>query len=132
MKFLPYVHPVVAGLSILLLFYVGSLGLRARNDRRRAAQLLDQHARFATPVVWLVGISWIGGLLSTWLLRSDLELAASAHLRIGTALLLTLCASALSARYMSSPQVRSVHPWFGIIALLLAAAQVFFGLQITP
>lgn len=132
MKLLPYVHPIAAGLSTLLLFYVGSLGLRARNDRRRAAQLLRQHARLTTPVLWLIVISWVGGLLSTWLLRRDLDLAASAHIRIGSALLLALFASAVTARRMSQAQIRSIHPWFGIAALLLAAAQVFFGLQITP
>ena len=132
MKLLPYAHPIAAGLSTLLLFYIGSLGLRARNDRRRAAQLLEQHARFATPVLWLIVISWLGGLSSTWLLRHDLDLAASAHMRIGSAVLLALCGSAVTARRMSQAQIRDVHPWIGGVALLLVAAQVFFGLQITP
>jgi len=132
MDLLPYIHPLTAGVSTLLLFYVGSLGLRARNDRRRAAVLLKQHERWATPVFWLIVISWFGGLLSTWLLRRDLEVAASAHLRIGLALVAAMTGSAISARWMAQPWVRDAHPWLGIMALLLAAAQIFFGLQITP
>lgn len=132
MDSLPYIHPVLAGISTALLFYVGSLGLRARSDRRRAAALLALHARLATPVFWLIVISWGGGLLSIWQLRSDLEIGESAHLRIGIALVIALSASAVSARWMSRAQVRALHPWFGVAAMLLAAAQVFFGLQITP
>jgi hypothetical protein len=129
---LAYVHPVAGGMTILLLFYVGSLGLRARNDRQRSRALLAQHARLAPWMTGLVGASWIGGCLSTWLLRRDLELGASPHLGIGVALLVALCGGLLTSRWMREPQVRAIHPWLGAAAMLLAAAQVFFGLQITP
>jgi hypothetical protein len=127
-----YVHPVAGGMIILLLFYVGSLGLRARNDRRRARQLLAQHGRLAPWMYGLTLTSWIAGFGSTWQLRHDLELGASTHLRIGVALLLALSGGALTSRWMGQAQVRAIHPWCGAAALLLAAAQVFFGLQITP
>jgi len=129
---LPYAHPIAAGVATLLLFYLGSLALRARNDRRRARSLLAQHARLAWPVYWLILISWVGGLLSTWWLRRDLELGASAHLRIGLALVAILTASAVTSRWLQTTRWRDIHPWLGVVALLLAAAQVFFGLQITP
>lgn len=129
---LPYVHPVAAGVATVLLFYLGSLALRARNDRRRAGRLLAQHARLAWPVFWLVVLSWVGGLFSTWWLRRDLELGGSAHLRLGIALVAVLTASAVTSRRMTTSPWRDIHPWLGVVALLLAAAQVFFGLQITP
>jgi len=129
---LAYVHPVAGGLTILLLFYVGSLGLRARNDRRRASQLLAQHARLAPWSYALIIASWVGGFLSTWWLRHDLELGASPHLRIGVGLVLALSGGALTSRRMQRRDIRAIHPWFGAAAMLLAAAQVFFGLQITP
>jgi len=129
---LAYVHPVTAGLTVALLVYVGSLGLRARNDRRYGRQLLARHARLAPLMYALALASWAGGVLSTWLLRHDLELTASAHFRIGCALLSALSAGAVSSRWMRRPAVRFLHPWFGAAAMLLAAAQVFFGLQITP
>ncbi|HVO23611.1 MAG TPA: DUF4079 family protein [Candidatus Margulisiibacteriota bacterium] len=128
---LAYVHPVVAALTAVLLGYVGSLGLRARSDRRHAGQWLARHARLAPLMYGLALISWAAGVLSTWLLRPDLELAASAHFRIGLALVLTLSGGALSSRWMGRATIRALHPWLGAAAMLLAAAQVFFGLQIT-
>lgn len=124
-------HPVAGALTIALLAYVGSLGLRARSDRRRAAQHLARHARLAPIMYALVLTSWVAGLVSTWLLRRDLELAASMHLRSGVGLVLVLSGGALTSRWMQHPPIRAVHPWFGIAAMLLAAAHVFFGLQIT-
>lgn len=127
-----YLHPVTGGLVILLLAYAGSLGLRARNDRRHAGPLLARHARLAPWAFWLSLASWVGGLATTWLWRSDLDLAESNHFRIGIAMAVALIATWLSARAMSRPTARTIHPYLGIAVLLLAAAQVFFGLQITP
>jgi hypothetical protein len=127
-----YIHPIIGALTVIVLAYAGSLGLRARSDRRRAGQHLARHARLA-PIAYAATVAtWVGGWLSTWLLRRDLELGASTHLRIGAALVLALTGGVLTSRWMKRPAVRSVHPWFGAAAMLLAAAQVFFGLQITP
>lgn len=132
MTVLAYIHPVGAGLTVALLGYVGSLGLRARNDRRHARRLLARHARLAPIMYGIALASWAAGFLSTWLLRHDLEVAGSAHFRISLALLIALTGGALSSRWMTQPSIRALHPWFGAAAILLAAAQVFFGLQITP
>lgn len=132
LRALPYIHPITAALTVALLGYVGSLGLRARNDRRQAREHLRRHASLAPIAYALVLASWGGGFLSTWLLRRDLELASSAHFRIGAALVLSLSAGALTSRWMDRAAIRAIHPWCGAAALLLAAAQVFFGLQITP
>ena len=129
---LAYVHPVIGALTVGLLVYVGSLGLRARSDRRRVRQLLAQHARLAPILYALILVSWAAGVVSTWLLRRDLELAASPHFRIGILLVLALSGSWLTSRLMARTGMRAIHPWFGAAAMLLAAAQVFFGLQITP
>jgi hypothetical protein len=119
-------------LILALLAYVGSLGLRARSDHRHARRYLGAHARLGPIAYALILVSWAGGILSTWLLRPDLELAASPHFRIGVALALTLSGGFLSSRRMDRAALRRLHPWFGVAAILLAAAQVFFGLQITP
>ena len=129
---LSYLHPVTAGVVVALLLYVGSLGLRARSDRRRAVQHLTRHARLAPIMFALVLVGWLAGVGSTYLWRPDLRFAASPHFRIGLALVLALSSAALSSRWITRPWVRDVHPWFGAAAMLLAVAQVFFGLQITP
>jgi hypothetical protein len=129
---LPYVHPLAAGVAVVLLGYVGSLGLRARSDRRHAGEHLARHARLAPVMYALLLVTWLGGVLSTWLLRPDLELAASVHFRCGVTIVLALSAGAVTSRWMRQRVVRAAHPWFGGAAILLAAVQIFFGLQITP
>lgn len=132
MSLATYIHPVVGGIVIAGLLYVASLGLRARNDRRRAAMLLDRHSRLAPVMYALALISWLGGVASTWWWRRDLELFTSAHFRIGCAMTACLTAGWFTSLLIRQPWSRSLHPWFGVAAVLLAAAQVFFGLQITP
>jgi len=129
---LTYLHPLAAAGVVLLLVYVGSLGLRARSQPRRARVLLAQHARWAPIAYWSMLATWVAGLVTTWWLRPDLELAGSTHFTLGILLVAALTGSWLSARWMRNRTVREIHPWFGVAALLLTAAQVFFGLQITP
>jgi hypothetical protein len=129
---LAYIHPLTAVFIVAVLVYTGSLGLRARSDRRRAPQYLRLHARLGPPVFVLVLLAWLSGVLSTWLLRSGLELGASSHMRIGMLLVVVLTGVFVTSRVMREPVVRLIHPWLGAAVMLLAAAQVFFGLQITP
>lgn len=127
-----YVHPVVGVTVVALLYYVGWMGLRSRTDHRHRARLLATHARLGPFLFGLMLASWAGGLLSTWLWRSDLHLFGTTHLRIGTVLMLAMTGAWLTSWRMRTAVVRTVHPWLGAAAMLLAAAQVFFGLQITP
>ena len=129
---LTYLHPISAAVVLALLVWVGSLGLRARNQPRRARALLARHARWAPLAYALVLATWVTGIVTTWALRRDLEVAASEHFRFGILLVLALTGAWATARRMHVPWIREVHPWFGAAALLLAAAQVLFGLQITP
>jgi hypothetical protein len=129
---LAHLHPIAGAVLIALLLYTGSLGLRARSDRRRARALLTQHVALARILYPLMLVSWVFGLASTWLLRPDLQLWGTVHLRVGVGLVIALSGGWLTARWMHLPQVRLIHPWLGAAAMLLAAAQVFFGLQITP
>lgn len=129
---LTYVHPLAAAAVTLLLVYVGSLGLRARSQPRRARTLLAQHARYAPAMYVLMLLTWIGGAATTWLLRPDLAVADSTHFRLGCLLVVVLSGGWVTSLKMDHAIAREAHPWFGVAALLLAAAQVFFGLQITP
>lgn len=129
---LTYLHPLSAAVALLFLAYVGSLGLRARSQPRRRRALLAEHARWAPIMFVLMLAMWPAGLATTWALRPDLELAASTHFRLGSLLVGALAGGYVTSRYLRQPALREAHPWFGIAAMLTAAAQVFFGLQITP
>lgn len=119
-------------LTLALLAHVASLGARARSDRRRRAQLLARHAALAPWMLGAIAFVWTTGLATVWWTRPAAELAASWHFRLGVVLVAVLALSALTSRSMERSAVRSVHPWIGVAALLLAAGQVFFGLQILP
>lgn len=129
---LAYVHPFFAVLCLALLAHLASLGVRARNDRRNRAAHLKRHALLGP---WMYAgflLTWIGGLASTWALRPPAELATSGHFQVGVALVAVLTVSAVSSRWMNLPSVRASHPWIGVLAMLLAATQIVFGLQLLP
>lgn len=129
---LTYLHPISGALALAWLVYVGVLGLRIRNDRRRSREWRQRHARLATPAALLILLSWPAGLATTWAWRADLVLADSAHFGMGGALVLLVAGSWISSRFLNRRAVRELHPWFGVAAMLVGAAQLFFGLQITP
>jgi hypothetical protein len=129
-----YLHPIFGGLVLLLLVYVGSLGLKLRRAKRDRAAIGRQHDRWATILYWAVLASWLGGVASTALDRHDLSVAASLHFRSGTLLVLLLTGSALTARAMrrGNRELRDWHPWLGVGAMLLAALHAAAGLRLTP
>jgi hypothetical protein len=129
-----YLHPITGAATLVLLVYVGSLGLALRTARRGRAELAARHARWARVAYAAVLASWLAGGLSVLLGRADLTLAASLHFRSGTALALLLTGSALTGRAMErgSSNARDWHPWLGAAAVLLAAAHAASGLRLTP
>jgi len=128
-RWLAFLHPVLALAALGLLAWAASLGLRSRE--RGGASLRPRHARLAPWALWGTIGNFALGVLSTWLWRGDLELAAGAHFWIGAAICLVLTAVALlSRRIATSPAARRAHPALGMLALLLAALQVFFGLSL--
>ncbi len=129
---LTYLHPVTGGAVLLLLVWAGTLGLRARNQPRHRRRLLALHARWAPVAFWLMLATWVAGVATTWWLRHDIEVGETTHFAIGNVLVAVLVGAWLTAQRMDHRTVRELHPWFGVAALLLSAAQVFFGLQITP
>ena len=128
-RLLAFAHPVCGILALGLLAYAASLGLRARE--RGGAPLRPRHARLAPWAFAATAGNFVFGLLSTWLWRRDLELAAGAHFWFGAAICAVLTATGLlSRRIATSAGARKAHPALGMLALLLAALQVFLGLSL--
>ncbi len=128
-----YLHPVLGGATVLLTAWTGSLGLRSRHPGGAAA---GRRARHAVVAPWAYGailVAWASGLATVYWLRDDLDLAASGHFTIGSAMAALLTAAAiLSRRVAIDPWARRVHPWLGATAVLLGGLQVFLGLQLMP
>ncbi len=76
----------------------------------------------------------MAGIASTVYLRDDISLAESVHFRIGTALLAVMAGGYWSSRaaLRGGENARELHVWLGVAATLLAVAQAFTGLRITP
>ena len=124
-----YAHPVVGGAATLAIAYGASLGVRGR----RAPTMRARHRALMPWVYGLVATTWAAGLTTVWALRDDLDLAASGHFSVGSAIIALLTAGALvSRRIPTHPWARLIHPWLGGAALLLSGVQVFLGLQIMP
>jgi len=126
-----YAHPALGLVAVALVVRAAFLGLRSRQRDRHAGEYRAQH-RALTPWAYvLVLVSWLGGLATVRFAREDMELAASGHFQAGSAVVTLLTAAALLSRWIGvDDRARRVHPWVGAAAALLAAVQVFLGLQL--
>jgi heme A synthase len=131
-RLLAFAHPLAALVVLGLLAYVASLGLRSRE--RVGAHLRPRHRRLAPWAYGLTLANFAGGVLSTWLLRPDLEHDQThTHFQIGLAIVALLTTAALTSRWLArSRAARQLHPILGLLALLLAGLQVFFGMPMVP
>ena len=130
-RLIAYLHPVIALATVALMAWVASLGLRCRE--RGGAHLRRVHERIAPYAYGLMLLNFIFGCWSTVELRRDLELADGMHFRLGlTIALLFTAVAVLSRRISGSTYARFVHPALGLVALLLSALQVFFGMTMLP
>jgi hypothetical protein len=126
-----FLHPAIALLAIAMLAYAASLGLRSRE--RGGAPLRLRHARFAPWSFAAIVVTALFGAASTWLWRPDLELGDGWHFRLAVAIVAILGVAWLLSRWLpESGTARQLHPLLGLLALLLAALQVFVGMGLLP
>jgi hypothetical protein len=130
-RLIAFLHPILALASLAFMTYVASLGLRSRE--RTEKHLRPKHARLAACAYGLMLTNLGAGFFSTWCLRPDLTLASSTHFRIGLLVVAFLSVAALlSRRIAASDRARVLHPILGLLALVLAGLQVFFGMPLLP
>ncbi|MEO6029797.1 MAG: DUF4079 family protein [Candidatus Binatia bacterium] len=129
-RVLAFLHPIVALATLVFIVWVASLGLRSRERTER--HLRPQHARLAVVAYWLMVANLGLGVLSTWLWRADIELLRSMHFRLGLAIVALLSVAALTSRWIANDSARILHPILGLLAVVLAALQVFFGMPLLP
>lgn len=124
-------HPLMALATVALLFYAASLGLQSR--QRKGEQSRRTHARVAPMALVGIWLSAASGLAATLLWREDLDTAAGAHFQIACAVVLLVTLGALLSRFVPRNETaRRIHPALGMLALLLAILQIFFGMPLLP
>jgi len=128
-----WAHPVLGLVTVAVAVRQASLGLRGRAPGVAPAALRAKHRRLGPWLLGLVVTNWLLGLASVWIDPRDVELAASGHFRVGSALVVLYGLAALVSRRIDrDARARAVHRWIGAAALLLSGVQVFLGLQIMP
>lgn len=128
-----YLHPLVGTLTIALLLWVGTQGLRSRHKARYAPAARRAHAKFAPAALWACIAVAIAGPVSVVLTREDLELVDSWHFWFGWLVaLLMVSAWFTSRRLHQDPRFKQLHPYFGIAAMLLAIFGAMLGFGMLP
>ncbi len=128
-----WIHPVVGGLAVTLLLWLGIQGARSRHRRSYAGQARVRHRRASRYVAGLVVLAACLGTASALWLRPDLRPMGSFHFWLGWGTcLLTLALAWSGPQVPTDPDARAVHPLFGIFALVFAALTATLGLGLLP
>jgi Protein of unknown function (DUF4079) len=130
-RVIAFLHPLVAIGSILFLAWVASLGLRSRERVDR--HLRPRHARLARWAYGLMVGNFVAGTITTWALRPDLTARGAMHFRLGLAIVVLMSGTAFVSPWVRTNETaRLLHPLLGLLALVLAGLQVFFGMPLLP
>lgn len=130
MSWADYAHPVFGGIVVGLVLSLGSMGLRARSWPKRRKEFLQWHVRLGPWVCAAALLAQASGFAAVWLGRFDLQPGTSVHFRTGTLLTAVLLLLWCTRPFMHQSWIRQVHPWLGALAMLVAGAHAFFGLQL--
>ncbi|MCC6764966.1 MAG: DUF4079 family protein [Deltaproteobacteria bacterium] len=130
-RWIAFFHPFVALATLVFMAWVASLGLRSRD--RLEGHLRARHARLAAWAYGLMVFNVAAGLVSTRVLRPDLDARGLMHFRLAVAIVVVMTAAAwLSRRIERDATARMLHPILGLLALVLSGLQVFFGMPLLP
>lgn len=128
-----FVHPAIGTLVILYSVWIMSRGLVARQGGKHAHQARRTHAKWAWYALYGMILAALTGIGSTLLLRPDLQLGETWHLALGLVCVALMGLAALLTRYFTkNAQLRKVHPWIGIAAVVLGIAQAIVGIELLP
>jgi hypothetical protein len=126
-----WLHPALGLVAVAAAARAAGLGLAARRGGPSADRARARHRTLGPVTLGLMTVNWMLGLGTVWLVRHDLEPFASRHALVGAAIVALLAGSAVTSRRIGiDPRARRIHPWLGAAALVVAAVQVFLGLQL--
>lgn len=128
-----FVHPILGGITLLLAIWLMSRGLVVRRGGKPATAARRAHKRWAWWILGLVWASLLTGFGSTILLRPDLELGETWHLALGLVVVgLFTLGGLLTRGFTRDRRLRAVHPWIGILAVLIGIAHAITGIELLP
>ncbi|MEO0601474.1 MAG: DUF4079 family protein [Myxococcota bacterium] len=128
-----FVHPVLGVVAILLTVWIGSRGMVARQGTKASPKARRTHRKYAVIALVAMVVASVSGTASTVWLRDDLSLGDTWHLTIGWLIVGLMALSALLTRYFTrSPQLRSIHPVLGLLAVAASVLQAIIGIELLP
>jgi hypothetical protein len=128
-----WAHPILGLVVTALAVRTATLAVQGRGRGPRALAHRAQHRKLSPWAYGLAVVAWIGGVLSVWLWRPDLDVTDSGHFQIGGVIIVLFSLAALvSRRVPTDAWARAVHPWIGAAVLMALGVQVFLGLQLMP
>lgn len=134
---LPYAHPVIAAVTLLLAWLVFRQGLHQRTQRlRRIAApsgTRQRHVRLGPLVTALFIVSAVTGALSAVLLR-EWKLLATFHGWMGLVSVSAFLVMWLWGRQLvnGAPGLANRHGVLGVIAMFLAGLTGVLGISLLP
>lgn len=134
---LSYVHPILAGLTLALGFYLFSLGLKQRDQRVKKVPAppgsLKRHSALGPWFTLLFVVSAVGGVGSAIVLRGFKPMA-TAHGWFGAiATLIFVVIWWLGRRLLAKQkQLANTHGLLGVAGVFLAALTALLGIELLP
>jgi uncharacterized membrane protein YfcA len=130
-----YLHPALAGLTLVALAVALGMGFRLRDLRLRRRQRPEgglRHQRWSRPAVTLVLVSFIAGLVTMGLARGSV--LTTLHGWVAMIALVGFAASTLVGQAIASEKSerRALHGLLATLALLAALATALTGMELLP
>ena len=128
-----YLHPALGAPAVTLLLWAGMQGLRARHRARYAGPARVFHRRLTPWMYGLVISAAVTGMASVAWLRDDLGEEANAHMVVGWTVAALLTVAAVTSKRLSvDARAKRLHPWLGLIAMLLGVVGALLGIRLLP
>ena len=123
--------------AIALAVWTLRAGVEVRRARRRGhgpiPELRRAHLRLARPAVWAIGLGFLAGPLSMWLLRGRSPFDPL-HALIGGVVVFLFAATAVLGRRVERGElsVAALHGRLGLAAVIAAGAATVAGFVLLP
>lgn len=128
-----YLHPILGGVAVALMLWLGTQGIRARHPRAYAPAARKRHRTVGKTSMILVVLAAVLGTASVYFLRSDLELSRSFHFWMGWTAALTMAGLAWTGPQIHrDPDSKRLHPLMGWTALVVGVLTATLGMGLLP
>jgi hypothetical protein len=131
---LPFIHPVIGGLAVLGMLWLGSRGLLARQGGKTATAKRRWHAKWGNTILATMALAAVTGTSTVFFVRDDLDVAGTWHFIAGWTATTCMAAIAVATprRFRKNDAVKQGHPIVGVVAMVVGVAVLLLGFELLP